>query len=265
MQSTTNIPLLACQHISGGYADTQVVHDISLAVHAGEHVALIGPNGSGKSTLLHILSALLKPWQGTVQLNGANMHGIAPKMRAQSMAVISQKQEHLPAITVQDMVLLGRYPYLHWLGRYSQKDYAIAHAALEETGLAPLAQRLVCGLSGGEMQRVLLARALAQESRLFLLDELSAGLDVARMLDVFDLLDTRRKAGAGLLTVMHDLNIAALYADRIVAIKAGHILFSGTVREVFTASKLSMLFDVPLHVVPHPQRPVPQVCLDRTT
>lgn len=263
MQSTQQKILLECQGVCAGYADKAVLHAVSLAVHAGEHVALIGPNGSGKSTVLHVLSALLAPWHGTVRLEGRALGNFSPKARARAMAVVAQKQEALPAISVHDMVLLGRYPHIGWSGCYSPADYAACHAALAETGLLALAQRPVRGLSGGETQRVLLARALAQESRIFLLDELAAGLDVARMLDVFDVLDAKRAAGAAVLSVMHDLNIAALYADRIVALKAGHVFFSGTVDEVFTAPRLSALFDIPVHIVPHPVRPVPQVCLDR--
>lgn len=268
--------MICCQHIYASYGAQSrvsqsavssssssigmVLHDVCLEAHAGETVAILGPNGSGKTTLLRVLSGVMPPESGTVHLKDSNMTSLSPRQRAQQVAVVPQRVEHLPRLRAWDMVLLGRYPYLSWWGMYSARDHAAAQSALKATGAAPLAQRFLEELSGGELQRVLLARALTQGSPVLLLDELSAGLDVARMKELFDLLELRRRAGACVVTVMHDLNLAALYATRLVGLQAGRVLFDGPVNQVFTEEHLSTLYETPMHVFPHPVCPVPQAC-----
>jgi iron complex transport system ATP-binding protein len=172
--------------------------------------------------------------------------------------VVAQ-QEDIPAgLTAREMVLLGRYPWLPWLGTYRQKDHEAAHAALCSVDALALAGRELSSLSGGERQRVLLARALAQESPVFLLDEPTANLDPARMTELLDLLENRRAAGCLVIMVLHDCNLAALYATRLVGIKEGRVLFDGPVEEMFTESRLGVLYDAPLRVIRHPAFPVPQ-------
>ena len=159
------------------------------------------------------------------------------------------------------MVLLGRFAHLGWLGPYSREDYTVADSALDETGAAPLAHRRLTELSGGELQRVLLARALAQQSPLLLLDELAAGLDWARMVELFDLLERRRAAGACVLMAVHDCNLAALYATRLMGLKGGNLVFDGPVAKVFTEENLGALYNIPISVLPHPQLGLPQALL----
>ena len=161
------------------------------------------------------------------------------------------------------MALLGRYPHLSWLGCYGGRDYAAVDEALEACGAAALAPRRLAELSGGELQRVLLARALAQESPLLLLDELASGLDMARMAGLFDLLERRRAAGACVLMAVHDCNLAAIYATRLLGLKAGRLVFDGPVDAVFTEEKLSALYDIPIGVLPHPLWGLPQALLAR--
>lgn len=255
--------MISCHDLHAGYGSRTVLHGLNISAHAGETVALLGPNGSGKTTLLSTLSGVLSPTGGSILL-GANspspLSSMPPRQRARHVAVVPQRVEHLPHIRVRDMVLLGRYAYLSWWGSYSSADYKAADEALETTGAQSLTRRYIEELSGGELQRVLLARALAQQTPILLLDELSAGLDVARMKELFDLLELRRRAGSCVITVMHDLNLAALYATRLVGLKAGRILFDGHVAEVFTEDYLSALYETPIHVFPHPVCPVPQAC-----
>lgn len=256
--------MIACHDISAGYGAHTVLHGIHLSAQAGETVALLGPNGSGKTTLLRTLSGVLQPSEGRIFLgegsSAVEIVRLSARQRARQVAVVPQRVDHLPHMQARDMVLLGRYAYLSWWGAYSAADYAAADSALAATGAQGLAERFLKELSGGELQRVLLARALAQQSPVLLLDELSAGLDVARMKELFDLLEMRRRAGACVLTVMHDLNLAALYATRLVGLQAGRILFDGPVTQVFTEEHLSTLYETPIHVFSHPVCPVPQAC-----
>lgn len=255
--------MVCCEQLSAGYGLREILHRVSLRADAGEHVAVLGPNGSGKTTLLRVLDGTLTAAEGTVALDGHALGGMPPRERARRVAVVPQRLEGLPALPVRDMVLLGRYPYLGWWGVYGPEDRRAADDALRMARALPLAERSVAELSGGEVQRVLLARALAQQSRVLLLDELAAGLDLAAAVALFDMLDARRRAGMCLITVMHDLNLAALYATRLVGIRAGCVLFDGPVREVFTGENLSELYGTRIHVRPHPWRAVPQMCLDR--
>lgn len=256
--------MIACHNIYAGYGARTVLHGVHLCAKAGETVALLGPNGSGKTTLLRTLSGVLPVSGGTIYLGDgpspAEIGSLSPRQRARLVAAVPQRIDHLPHMQARDMVLLGRYAYLSWWGAYSAEDYATADRALTATGAQGLAQRFLEELSGGELQRVLLARALAQQSPVLLLDELSAGLDVARMKELFDLLEIRRRAGACVLTVMHDLNLAALYATRLVGLQAGRVLFDGPVAQVFTEEHLSTLYETPIHVFSHPVCPVPQAC-----
>ena len=180
--------MLSCEHVRAGYPGREVLHDVSLSVGPGESVALLGHNGSGKTTLLRVLGGQLAPAAGRVLLDGGNPATLSPRERARRIAVVPQRAEFFATQIVRDMVLLGRYAHLGWWGTYAPRDYHVADQALASAGAQELARRRMGELSGGEVQRVMLARALAQESRLLLLDELAAALDWARVVELFDLL-----------------------------------------------------------------------------
>ena len=189
--------MLRAKGIRAAYGTDEILHGVDIDLHPGEAVALLGPNGSGKTTLLRVLAGSLTPTAGTVHLQDADIRRLSPRERARRVAVLSQRSAAPQGMTALQMVLLGRYPWLGWWGSYSAEDRRIAHEALEETGALPLAARQVSELSGGELQRVALARTLAQQSPVLLLDELAAGLDLARMLELFDLLERRHRGRAG--------------------------------------------------------------------
>jgi ABC-type cobalamin/Fe3+-siderophores transport system ATPase subunit/ABC-type Fe3+-hydroxamate transport system substrate-binding protein len=253
-------PLLRCRNLSFSYAGRPVLRDVDLTVKRGEHVALIGPNGAGKSTLLHCLCGLLTPHGGETELAGRRIGAFTPKQRARLIAVVPQRSEILPRFSAGEVVLLGRYPHLSRFGGYGPADRAAAREAMTMTRSLDLARRPLHTLSGGELQRVLLARALAGQSPLLLLDELSAGLDTARTSEIFDLLEERRKAGMCCISAMHDLNLAALYATRLAGLKRGKVLFDGPVDEVFTEEHMGELFEARLRLVRHPENGKPQIC-----
>ena len=254
-------PVLRVAGVSAGYGEKAVLRNVEITLRAGECAALLGPNGSGKTTLLRAISGVLAPQSGGIELLGRPLSALRPRERARMVAVVPQRGQLPQGLTARQMVLLGRFAHLGWMGAYSREDYAAADSALDETGAAPLALRRLTELSGGELQRVLLARALAQQSPLLLLDELAAGLDWARMVELFDLLERRRAAGACVLMAVHDCNLAALYATRLVGLKGGNLVFDGPVAKVFTEENLGALYNTSISVLPHPLFGLPQALL----
>ena len=253
--------MIELSRVHAGYGNTEdVLRDVSLSVHPGELVGLLGPNGSGKTTLLLVLSGVLTPRSGTVTLNGAPLHRLRPRERARRIAAVPQRPEHIPDMDALSLVLMGRYPHTTLLRGYGPDDHAAALDALRDTGCAHLAARGARTLSGGELQRVLLARALAQGADTLLLDEATAGLDVARALDILDLLHTRHRAGARIVAAVHDLNLAALYCTRLIFLKHGRVVEDGPVERTFTAAVLSEVYETPVTVQPHPVTGAPQAC-----
>lgn len=241
-----------------GYGRRPVLQGLTFCLRAGECAALLGPNGSGKTTLLRALSGVLAPWSGEVRLADRPLASLRPRERARRVAVVPQRGPCPEDLTAREMVLLGRYAHLSPWGWYGPGDHRAADCALAATDTTGLAHRRLHELSGGELQRVLLARALAQESPLLLLDELAAGLDLARMTGLFDLLERRRAAGACVLMAVHDCNLAALYATRLLGLREGRLAFDGPVRQVFTEENLSALYQTPVTVLPHPLWGLPQ-------
>lgn len=254
-------PIVRVAGISAGYGENAVLRRVEFTLRAGECAALLGPNGSGKTTLLRTISGVLAPQAGSIELLGRPLTSLSPRERARMVAVVPQRGQLPQGLTARQMVLLGRFAHLGWLGAYGREDYAAADSALDETGAAPLAHRRLTELSGGELQRVLLARALAQQSPLLLLDELAAGLDWARMVELFDLLERRRAAGACVLMAVHDCNLAALYATRLMGLKGGNLVFDGPVAKVFTEENLGALYNIPVSILPHPRFGLPQALL----
>ncbi len=255
--------MIECKNICAAYGTHEVLFNVDFKAQAGEFIAIIGPNGSGKSTFLNVLSGVLAASDGQIKIMGNDAKSLTPRKRAHHMAVVPQRLLNVPQISVQDMVLLGRYAHLSWLGLYTEKDYEMAKKSLYEVGADALQGRTLHTLSGGELQRVLLARALTQDAPILLLDELSAGLDVARMVEVFDILDKKRQEMSCIITIMHDINLAALYATRLVGLKHGQICFDGPVDEVFTEANLQELYGTKIHVFKHPTQDIPQCCPDR--
>jgi len=236
---------------------------VSLSVQPGEILVVIGPNGAGKSTLIRAVSGALPSLSGTVRVAGQDLSQMSASQRARHMATVPQARNLPAAFTVYQSVLLGRTPYLSWLGQTSSRDQRVAHRALEQTLTLELADRRVGELSGGEQQRVLLARALAQDTPVLLLDEPTTHLDLQHQSSLLNLLRqlTNQKKLA-VLMVLHDLNLASLYADRVALLVGGRLKTSGTPQEVLTEEDLSSVYNVPVHVVPHPDYGSPLVLPD---
>jgi iron complex transport system ATP-binding protein len=221
---------------------------VDLSLGAGELVCVLGPNGSGKTTLVRVASGLLVPSEGEVHLLGADVARLPRAEIARTLAVVEQQQELAMGFTVREVVAMGRAPHQGAWMRPSAHDEAAVAAALERCDLVELATRPAHALSGGEQKRVAVARALAQEPKVLLLDEPGAFLDVKHQLDLYELLAAEVKGRElACLVVMHDLNVAAQFADRIVLVKDGRVVAAGTVEDVMTWKTLKETFDADLY------------------
>lgn len=253
--------MIAAHDLCAGYGLVPVLRNLRLGIERGEFVGLLGPNGSGKTTLLRVLSGGMHPEQGEVRVAGEDIFALSPRQRARLCAVVPQGLPDLPQVSVEAVVRMGRYAYLPFLGGYGPADHAATRAAMDAAGCAQLAGRCAAHLSGGETQRVLLARALAQGTDLLFLDEAAANMDAARSIDLYELLRRRHAAGLTIMTVVHDLNLAALYCRRLIFLKEGRIVHDGPTTAIFTEKILSEVYETPLHVVTHPVCGAPQAFL----
>jgi iron complex transport system ATP-binding protein len=237
-----------------------VLRDISLNVSAGEVVALIGPNGVGKSTLIRACSGTLRPSGGRVTIEGQDVHRLGVTDRAKLIAVVPQAVRLPETFSVFETVLMGRTPYLGWLGREGEKDRSTVGAALDRTSTLELAGRPIGELSGGEQQRVLIARALAQAAHTLLLDEPTAHLDLKHQASVLSLVcDLAHAEDYAVLIALHDLNLAAQYADRVALLSNGTVTAIGTPEDVLTEENLSPAYGLRIAVYEHPAHGAPLI------
>ena len=246
--------------LSAAYGARPILRNVSLIVAGGEVLALSGPNGAGKSTLIRVVSGVLAAAAGEVRLDGLDLLRLPPSQLARRVAVVPQ-MIHLPeAYTVGEIVLMGRTPHLkRWAGE-GRHDCEVAWAAMCATRVDDLSDRRVGELSGGEQQRVVLARALAQEPQVLLLDEPTAHLDLKHQVGVLELVRAlAQERNLAVLMTLHDLNQASLYADRIALLQQGEIVAQGTASEVFTSELLSRVYGVPVSVSQQVGRDAPIV------
>jgi iron complex transport system ATP-binding protein len=233
---------------------------ITFDIYQGEFLAIIGPNGSGKSTLLRILAGLSAPQRGSVMLKGREVSALEPRRRARRIAVLRQQPSPVFSYTAEQFVLLGRYPFRDGFGFENEADQRAAKAAMEATQTCSLAGRLTEEISGGEMQRVVLARALAQEPELLLLDEPTANLDLAFQVELLRMI--RRlmyERGLGVAAVMHEVNLASQFADYILLLRKGRLFRFGTPDDVLTAGALEEAYGMPMRVDWCPETGRPRV------
>lgn len=255
--------MLEVQSLVVRYGERQILHEVSLTAKPGEVLVVIGPNGAGKSTLLRAASGILPVQSGRVLAQGKDLARLPAEQRARLLAVVPQAYQLPPAYPVYETVLLGRTPYMNFLGQAGSKDHARVRLAMERANVQHLAGRRVGELSGGEQQRVLLARALAQDCPILLLDEPTTHLDLQHQSGLLNLVQKlARSDGLAVLMVLHDLNLAALYADRIALLVGGKVQACGAPDTVLTAAKLSAVYQVPVSVIPHPEYGTPLVLPD---
>ncbi len=241
------------------------LESVSLLIAGGELVALAGPNGCGKTTLLRAAAGMLSPQSGSIRTNrdSVPVHTLNPEKRARRIAVVPQFAKLPAGFKVRDAVMTGRISYHGWFGPESAADRLAVFRALKSVGMEDTEEEDVDTLSGGAVQRVLIARALAQEAPILLMDEPTAHLDLRYQVETLALLRRfARQGNRAVLVAMHDLNLAARFADRVALMKHGRLLACGKPAEVFTRERLSPLYSIPLNVIPHPVYGYPLVLPD---
>ncbi|MEK7848138.1 MAG: ABC transporter ATP-binding protein [Chloroflexota bacterium] len=249
---------LALEGVGLAYDGRVVARDISLSAGTGEVVGLIGPNGSGKSSLIRAISRVMPTAAGRVLLDGREVGHFSRQELSRLVAVVPQNP-HLPeTFTALEIVLMGRNPHLGFLRYEGREDYARCRWAMEATHCWDLARRFMGEVSGGERQRVVIARALAQEAKVLLLDEPTANLDINHQLEVMELVRGLRP-GLAVLIAIHDLNLASQYCDRLVMLNGGTVFTQGTPTQVITRENIRAVYGADVFVHPHPTNGLPVV------
>ncbi|MYE47488.1 MAG: ABC transporter ATP-binding protein [Chloroflexi bacterium] len=255
--------LLEARDVAVEIDGNSVLDGVSLDVRAGEIVGLVGPNGAGKSTLLRAVTGLAELRGGEIRVGGDGLEALARRELARRVAVVQQLPEAPATLRVRQLALLGRHPHLGLLSRESARDHAIAEDALREAGCLELAGRELGTLSGGERRRAFIARALAQQAPLLLLDEPTANLDAGAQHEVLELVADLARRGSGVVLVVHDLTLAIAYCDRLVLLDRGVVVASGPPEDVITPEIVGRLYGDAVTVVAHPLTGAPLVLPSR--
>lgn len=242
--------MMQIEHISFGYGDKLVLHDLSLEIKKGKITTILGQNGSGKSTLFQLLTRNRKGYQGTISLDGKNLTTYKRKEFAKKVAVVSQYNTAPHDITVRELVAYGRTPH-QFLGKKNrEEDQEAVDWALEVTKLTDLQEEVLCNLSGGQQQRVWIAMALAQKTELIFLDEPTTYLDVHYQIELLQLVkELNQQYGITIVMILHDINQAVHYSDYVITLKQGKIITNGPSEEVVTSAFLKEIYDVELDLV----------------
>lgn len=255
-------PRLAAEGLTVGYGGEPILQDVDFPVPSGAITVLVGPNGCGKSTLLKTMARILTPTKGEVCLDGRPIRAIPTRDVARRLALLPQGPVAPEGLTVRELVAQGRYPHQSFLRQWSAEDSRAVDQALQLTVLHPLAERPVQGLSGGQRQRAWIAMVLAQETDLILLDEPTTFLDLKVQVDVMSCLAGIARAGRTLVVVLHELNIAAAFADHLVMMRAGRIVAKGHPTAIMTPKILRDVFDLDAQIIADPMTGRP-VCIPR--
>jgi iron complex transport system ATP-binding protein len=243
--------MLEVTRLSVSYGSRPILRDVSFDLPRGQILGVIGPNGTGKTTLLRALSGILPLQGGSVRVNGQDLHAMREPDRARLVAVVPQARNLPPAFTGWEMVQLGRTPYTGWMGALSARDIQRVRTAMERVDSLDLADRRLGDLSGGEQQRLLLARALAQEAPLLLLDEPTTHLDLQHQINLLNEVHSLASHdGLTVVMALHDLNLVGRYADRVALISGGGLRALGTPAEVLDPALLSEVYHLPLQALP---------------
>jgi len=251
---------LSAHSLTLAYGDRTIVEGLDLQLPPGAVTAIVGANGCGKSTLLRAFARLLAPRAGQIVLDGKELQRLPGKQIARTLGLLPQGPTAPEGIAVADLVGRGRHPHQRLLARWSERDYRVVAESLAATGIADLADRAVDELSGGQRQRVWIAMALAQETDILLLDEPTTFLDVAHQVEILDLLrDLNHERGTTIVMVLHDMNLAARYADHLVALRDGRVVAGGPPAEVMTSELIREVFHLDSLVIPDPVSGTPLV------
>lgn len=247
---------ITTEHVSISIGKKEIVKDVSIRVQDGQIVGLFGPNGSGKSTLLKSIYRVLKPSAGQIFLDDVELGKIPHRESAKNLAVVTQFTTLNFDFAVEEMVLMGRSPHKSAFDRDTPEDFAIVHKCLQKVNMEAFAKRKFSTLSGGEKQRILLARALAQETQTLILDEPTNHLDIKYQLQTMDII---KGLGKGVLMALHDLNLAFRYCDYVFLLKDGQVTASGTPEEVITEERVREVYEVDNRIFINPITKLPMI------
>ena len=252
--------MLIINSLRVAYGKRIILKDVSLTVAAGEIVAVIGPNGAGKTTLIRSVSGTLPIDSGQVQVKGRDVAGLSVAQRARHLAVVPQARQMGGAYSVSQAIMMGRTAYMGWLGRESEADFKAVETAVQRTCLEGFEERSIAELSGGEQQRVLLARALAQDTPVLLLDEPTNHLDLQHQASLLSLVKRlTREENLAVLMAIHDLNLVSSFADKVALLVDGELRKFGTPLEVLQAAHISEAYQTQVDVVAHPLTGAPMI------
>lgn len=256
--------MLVVENLVCGYSDRKfMLKDITFDVKMGELIGIIGPNGSGKSTLLKALSRILKPSQGKIIFNNKDINKYSWRELAQKMAVVSQQLDvSMIGFSLWEFVLMGRIPHRSRFQIVETiRDIEVTEKAIRHSDLTGLVDRKINELSGGELQRAVIARSLAQEPELLLLDEPTTHLDIGHQVDIMNLVRRLNKNGITVVTVLHDLNLASQYCDRVVLLSNGKIHSNNVPEEILDSSVIEEVYGTKVLVQKHPINSKPMICI----
>ena len=242
------------------FGSTPVLRDVSFSVRAGEYLSIVGPNGAGKTTLLKCLDRIYRGGTGRIAIFGRPLALYRQRELARLLSYVPQADGPLVAFTVEQFVLMGRYPYLNPLSSIAHQDRQAVRRVMRRTGIEPLAHRTLDTPSGGDRQKVYIAAALAQGAEVLLLDEPTTFLDYRHQAEIRDLLgEVNRQSAVTIVAVTHDVNRAALDSDRIIALSAGSVVFDGTPAQIMRPQTLQRIYGTPFLLVDHPEGDVPMI------
>ncbi len=250
---------LRVSHLTCGYEDRVVLRDVSFELKAGEVLAFIGPNGAGKSTLFKVADRLLRPMEGRVELDGRDIWDLPERTLARSLALVLQASHVTWPFTVRQAVMMGRFSHRGWVSAYTPEDVRAVDEALAAAGLEEFSERSLDCLSGGEVQRVMIARAIAQKPSVILLDEPVSHLDIKYQVSVLELVRRLAREGMAVGVSLHDLNLASLYSDRIGLLSGGVLSAIGDPASILSKENIDAAYDTEVFVREHPLHPRPQV------
>jgi len=255
--------MLKVNHLSGGYDEKNIVNDATFTVNRGKMLGILGPNGSGKSTLMKLMSGILEPASGTVEIDGKELTDYPTKELAKKMAVLPQLHAHAFSHTVRETVSLGRYPHQRgWFSSWSEDDEAAVVGAMEMMDINRYEHTAIDHLSGGEQQRVFVAQALAQNASILLLDEPTNHLDINHQKELLDTIKRQAiEKDLTIVSIFHDINLASMYCDQLLLLDQGSIAAIGEPHEVVKEKEIRQVYGTRVATHPHPELPKPQITL----
>lgn len=235
--------MIELKNINGGYGKKQVLFDICETINDGEITSVIGPNGCGKTTLIETASGINKPFNGTVTADGEDIHKMEPKKRARKISLLTQ-QRNPGVLTVRALVYHGRFPYLGYPRKYTEEDRKAVENAMKIAGVYDIADESLASLSGGQQQKAYIAMILAQNTDIVFLDEPITFLDINYQLELMEIIKEMKKRGKTVIMVIHDLNMAMSFSDKVIAMKDGRVVCSGTPQKIYNEGIIEKIFGI---------------------